>query len=133
VPPQYDANLVPSMARSTEVAPIAVHASWIMVGPLQTGVAGLTVYPVIRTLDCVVVGDVVPPPGEMGPSDVDEVVVAAAVVEVSGAEDEVVVDDDVVVAVLDLALLLQPATTTRATPAASIGVRNAPRVRIKGG
>jgi hypothetical protein len=40
-PPGYEANFFPSIARSTVLAPVAVHASWIIVGELQTGADGL--------------------------------------------------------------------------------------------
>jgi hypothetical protein len=50
-PPLYEAKCVPSIARSTEVARLAVHFSSTSVGALhETGEAGLTVKLPIRTL-----------------------------------------------------------------------------------
>jgi hypothetical protein len=77
----------PSIDRSTEDAPTAVHWSWIIVGALHTGEAGLTLNPLMRTLDWTAVDVVV-----LGTVVLDEVVGdSSVVVVVSRTVEEAVV------------------------------------------
>jgi hypothetical protein len=82
------AKRFPSIDRSTEAAPTAVHCSWIIVGALHTGRAGLTLNPLMRTLDWTAVEVVV-----LGAMVVAEVVGDSSVVVVlcGTVEDAVVV------------------------------------------
>ena len=77
----------PSIDRSTEAAPTAVHWSWIIVGALHAGEAGLTLNPLMRTLDWTEVDVVV-----RGAVVVAEVVGdSSVVVVVAGTVEEAVV------------------------------------------
>ena len=134
-PPPKAANSFPSIESATDVAPVEVQVSWIIVGALHgTGDDGLVVNPVMR--GPVAAGTVVVPLERIvvmvdtGPDEVDDVEGAASVVVEAATEVEVLVVEG---AVSDFLELLHPESAASAATVSTTGPRTGRRGFTNGG